>query len=203
MIPSISGATAKTAMNITDPEMNGTEYMTLDTIIGDSIDLDKAYNNKLYLSLVPENVLSQWSRVSDVANFIADFYNHDLPSPLAHNTISTVLNELIENAVKFAHDKSVPIDIYTFKNNNEFIFRVTNTVSEGAIDDFSRLCSTLFSQDLNRLYIQRIEDLFHNRAKTGIGLILLKKDYRMDINFGFSRMGGRLALTVTAKIKVE
>jgi len=203
MIPSISGAAAKTLMNITDPEMNGTEYMTLDTIIGDAIDLDKAYNNKLYLSLVPENVLSQWSRVSDVANFIADFYGHDLPSRLAHNTISTVLNELIENAVKFACHKGVPIDIYTFKNGNEFIFRVTNTVSEGTIDDFSRLCSTLFSQDLNRLYIQRIEDLYHNRAKTGIGLILLKKDYRMDINFGFSRMGGHLALTVTAKIKVE
>lgn len=177
--------------------------MRKSTTMGDTIEISEKFNEKLYLSVIPENILTYWSKVSDVANFVADFYYYDYPDRAVQNNISTVLNELIENAVKFSNIKERHIDIYSFNNSGELVFQVTNSISPESWNELKKIHQEMETTDLKKLYIKRIQDLSRKKSGTGIGLLLLKKDYSIDINFSLEENSekGDL-LTTTVKMKV-
>ncbi len=177
--------------------------MLKSTIMGDKIDLNNKFNEKLYLSVIPKNILSYWSKASDVANFIADFYHYDFSNKAVHNNISTVLNELIENAVKFSSIKEHKIDIYSYNNSRELIFQITNSISMESWNKLKKVHEEMESTDLKKLYVKRIHDLSTSKSGTGIGLLLLKKDYGIDINFSLEEnREAEDLLTTTVKMKV-
>jgi len=172
--------------------------------IGDKININNSFDNKLYISVIPEDILDFWIRGSNLANFISDFYYCDHPDKMVQNTISTVLNELIENAIKFSDQKKHPVDIYTFNKNNEFIFQISNSISSESADSFPVLCHQLFDENLDELYVKRIENLYQSKSNTGIGLVLLKKDYKTDINFKFTTdKNNQKQIIVTVKINTD
>ncbi len=171
--------------------------------MGDTININHEFHEKLYISVIPENIICYWPKASEVANFVADFFYHDSPDRATRNNISTILNELIENAVKFSSVKKHQVDIYTFHNATELVFQITNTISPEAWNELEKVYHEMENRDLKELYIQRIRDLNRKKSGTGIGLILLKKDYRIEINFALdhNHEAGDL-LTTTARMRV-
>src|SRR5690349_25000309 len=64
--------------------------------------------SELSLSFPPLALVAEWSRCSETADFVARFFAHDYPDrDVAGSVLSTVVNELVENAAKFSSDKSV------------------------------------------------------------------------------------------------
>ncbi len=177
--------------------------MPTSTFMGDAIQIKQDYKEKLYLSIIPTTISAHWEKVSDVANFVAEFYHHDFQDQSIQNNISTILNELVENAVKFSHIQNRNIDIYAFSDGDELIFQVTNSISEKSWNNLEKIHHEMETTDLKTLYLKRINNLAMNKAGTGIGLILLKKDYRVDINFSLDKKEKNdYLLTTTAKMKV-
>lgn len=177
--------------------------MPTSILMGDTINIKQDYKEKLYLSIVPTTISSHWEKVSDVANFVAEFYNHDFQDRSIQNNISTIINELVENAVKFSHVQNQNIDIYAFSDGDELVFQVTNSISEKSWDILEKIHHEMETTDLKTLYLERINNLAMDKSGTGIGLILLKKDYRVDINFSLDeKEKNDYLLTTTAKMKV-
>ena len=154
-------------------------------IIGDKIDFSSGIETSFSLTFLPLDIFDSWERAGSLSDFIAGYFSPYFHSESAHNLISTIFNELIENAVKFSRNNSQPIDIVVKKRNNGLLAQITNSIPRHRKKTFIEICRELFQKDLDKLYLQKIEEGMGDTRKSGIGLILIKKDYNIKIGFDF------------------
>lgn len=157
------------------------------TIIGDNIEFNKDIETTFTMDFLPLDIFDNWDRAGSLSDFIADYFGTFYDSKTAQNIISTIFNELIENAVKFTKNNSQPIRIVVKKSNNNLLSRITNTIPRQRKASFVGICKDLFKNDLDELFLKKIEEGALDNKKSGIGLILLKKDYQVDTCFDFLR----------------
>ena len=154
-------------------------------IIGDTIDFERDIETTFEFNFLPLDIFDDWSRVSSLSDFIAEYFESYFDSKAAHNVISTIFNEFIENAVKFTKNNSQPINIIVKKRDDNLISRITNTIPGNRKTKFIEICEELFTKDLEDLFLTKIEEGSNDNSKSGIGLILIKKDYHVKTNFDF------------------
>jgi hypothetical protein len=77
------------------------------------------------------------------------------------------------------------IELILKKRNNNLISRITNSIPLHRKTAFIGICEDLFSKDLDQLFLDKIEKGAENHKESGIGLILIKKDYQVKTNFDF------------------
>lgn len=153
--------------------------------LGDAVDFDRDVENAFALSVLPLDIFDQWDRCDLVANFLAQYFAYGYENDTSKSIISTVVNELVENAVKYSRNKSSPIDIEIRKRREDLLLRVTNAIPRNRKDHFLKVCQDLFERDLEELYLEKLTVAREDRAYSGIGLILLKKDYEALIGVDF------------------
>ncbi|MCF6334315.1 MAG: hypothetical protein L3J12_01055 [Spirochaetales bacterium] len=154
-------------------------------LIGDEIEFEKDIETTFTFSFLPLDIFDNWERVGSLSDFVAEYFKSYFINSAAYNVISTVFNEFIENAVKFTKNNSQPIIVTVKKRNNYLLSRITNTIPVKRKDAFIGICNELFSKDLDTLFLKRVEEGVEDRKKSGIGLILIKKDYQVKTNFNF------------------
>ena len=170
-------------------------------IIGDPIDFEHDTENCFTFSFLPLDFFDSWERSSLLSNFAADYFEHNFPGGAAHNLISTVLNELIENAVKFSRNNSMPVEIVMKKRKSELLIRADNSLPRHRQDAFMAICKDIFERDLDELYVERMNSNLTDSGSSGIGLILIRKDYSAGLNFNFYTDGRNSAhVVVTAQL---
>lgn len=153
--------------------------------IGDTIEFERDAENYFVFTFLPLDFFDSWERGSLLSNFAADYFRHNFPGDAAHNLISTVLNELIENAVKFSRNNSMPVEIVMKKRQNELMIRSDNSLPKHRKEPFVGICRDIFRRDLDELYVERMNNNLTDSGSSGIGLILIKKDYSAGLNFKF------------------
>ncbi len=171
--------------------------------IGDPIDFAVETENCVSLTFLPLDFFDCWERGSLLSNFAADYFNHNFPGDKVQNLISTVLNELIENAVKFSRNNSMPVVITMKKRKEELLIQADNTLPKHRQQAFIKICHELFEKNLDELYVQRMNQNVTNTTSSGIGLILIKKDYSAGLGFQFytdDRNCAHVAVTVRLDI---
>ncbi len=154
-------------------------------LIGDKIEFEKDIETTFTFSFLPLDIFDNWERAGSLSDFIAEYFKSYFINETAYNVISTVFNEFIENAVKFTKNNSQPIIITVKKRNNYLLSRITNTIPLKRKNSFIGICEELFSKDLDTLFLEKVEEGALDRKKSGIGLILIKKDYQVETNFDF------------------
>jgi len=154
-------------------------------LIGDEIEFDKDIETTFEFSFLPLDIFDNWNRAGSLSDFIAEYFESYFENESAHNLISTIFNEFIENAVKFTKNNSQPISITVKKRNNYLISRIINTIPLHRKTTFIEICKDLFRRDLDELFLKKIEEGTSDSKESGIGLILLKKDYKVETNFDF------------------
>lgn len=154
--------------------------------IGDSIDFDAGVENHFAVTFLPLDIFDDWDRGGKMANFIAEYFRPEFGDEESLNLISTVSNELIENAVKFSRNNSTPVELTVRKRGGTLLIRSENAIPRHRRDTFLATCKELFESDLEELYLRRIEESLENPESSRIGLILMKKDYDTQIRFEFS-----------------
>ncbi len=173
-------------------------------IIGDTIEFDSDMDTEFSMSLLPLDIFDNWERAGTLSDFIADYFGTFYDSEGAHNIISTIFNELIENAVKFTKNNSQPIHIVIKKSGNNLLSKITNTIPRHRKTSFSGICKDLFTNDLDELFLKRIEEGVADSRKSGIGLILLRKDYHIDTCFDFFKDSDSVdKIAVTFKLAIK
>ena len=169
--------------------------------IGDTIDFEYDAENYFSVNFLPLDFFDNWERGSLLSNFVADYFTHNFPGDVAHNLISTVLNELIENAVKFSRNNSMPVEIVMKKRKNELLIRADNSLPKHRKESFVAICRNIFERDLDELYVEKMNSNLTDSGSSGIGLILIKKDYSTGLSFNFySDKQNNARVRVTAKL---
>jgi len=173
-------------------------------IIGDKIEFEKDMESVFTLSFIPLDIFDNWTRASSLSDFIAEYFGSYFGNESSHNLISTVINEFIENAVKFTKNNSQPIVVIVKKRDNDLICRITNSIPKHRKTAFIEICKELFSEDLDQLFLDKIIEGSNNKTESGIGLILVKKDYHVKTNFDFFKDNNDMNnVNVTFKLNLQ
>lgn len=161
------------------------QQTAVDLHLGDQIDFDTGTENFFTVSFLPIDIFDHWDRCGDIADFIATYFHYNFQVGASQNIISTVVNELTENAVKYSRNKSSPIQVDIRKRRSHILIRVANIIPRNQRDHFVSICTDLFQRDLEDLYLEKLTLGQSDRTYSGIGLILLKKDYEALIGVDF------------------
>ena len=169
--------------------------------IGDHISSFHKNRSVFNYSFTPKDIQNTWESVGEIADLVANHYKGQNDDSINIDLVSMVLNELIENAAKFSYENTSKIKINTNKQENKLIVKITNEVSKERWDQLLKICNELFSNDLHTLFLDRLIKLNNNKKSSGIGLIILKKDYNANLNFTFKKYNNcSLVVSVMAEI---
>jgi hypothetical protein len=133
----------------------------------------------LELRFQPLDFVMHWHRCSLTADYFAahlayTFDNRDE----ARAVLSTVANELLENAVKFSSDKSLPASL-TLNHFGEWLaIETRNRTDARRASALAALERDFDGGSAEALFLARIESTAGNAGSpSGLGLLVLKKDY--------------------------
>lgn len=136
---------------------------------------------ELSLSFVPLAVVSEWTRCGQTADFIARFFAHDYAdADRAGNVLSTIVNELMENAVKFSHDKTIPAHLVVREYPERMVIATSSNATESQATSFGETVTRLLHGDPETMFAEQIANP-PEFGGAGIGLIMLRKDYSASI----------------------
>jgi len=151
-----------------------------------------------------------WHHCATVSDFIADLFalrfhasRNDYKE--VRHSIGYLVNELIENAVKFRSPGEIMIE--ASMDSESFKVKVSNVVDGGTASDFQNLLSEITIGDPGELLIQRIEENAADpeASGSGLGLLTLMSDYGARLAWIFSPTdeGDRVCLETYASIPVS
>jgi hypothetical protein len=167
-------------------------------VVGDSTICD-FLDGGLKFKYILDPSESKWEFCERLSRFILSYYclfgiKRD------YNEILFAVNEILENAVKYSLSPYLPLEIEIHHIDDTSYLRVTNEVDESAFRSFMKHSVFLYNADLGRAFRQRLEDMTRGDTEGGIGLILLRKDYQVDLCFEFSNTPDRYYTSVCAAI---
>ena len=146
--------------------------------------------NRVRLSEGPLEL--SWHHCSTTSDFLGDFFanlakNSHADYNEARHSIGYLVNELLENAVKFRAPGDIVID--TMFEDGTFEIRVSNLVAEDTARRFQGLLAEITSRDPGELLIERIEQNAADplSSGSGLGLLTLMNDYGVRLGWKFLR----------------
>ncbi|HRP69482.1 MAG TPA: histidine kinase [Turneriella sp.] len=158
----------------------------------------------------PIDLMTHWKRCGLLADFIGAFYSFGNPPRIDKDenmlmNLSTVVNELIENAAKFSRQRA-PVSIQLKHYSSILQIEVTNQTVHTVAQNFQKIANKLLSENIEELYFKSLEERDENDNKTsGIGLMMILKDYPVQMAFRFKELedGKHTEITTKAYISVQ
>lgn len=140
--------------------------------------------SQLCLSFLPLDLVIEWHRVVQITDFFAEYYmSCFLNEQSVGNTLKTIVNELIENIVKFSSKKEnfATIDFAHF--GDEITIKTHNISSRYQTEKFITFFKKLITKDSEELFLQQIQlAAATDESSSGLGLLILKKDYHAQLS---------------------
>jgi hypothetical protein len=165
----------------------------------------------LEISVNSIDLKTRWQRCGLLSDLVAGYVSAAYPdegfgyqSPV-FNSISTVFQELIENAAKFSRHREAVIRIRIKHYDRILKLEVQNDATPAFGQKFESHLKTLFTAtDLDTLQVNILESQVDARGQSGIGLLMLLKDYPVKLGVMFMRSGAeRDIVTVRAYYRIE
>ena len=155
-----------------------------------------------YKTLTPDKDNFRWDVCGDVAEEAGDFFcnkTNSVTCKEALGTIGYVLNEILENAIKF--NCGGEVNISCILSGAALTITVSNNLTEPSAESFRKTIEWLKSNDPFDLLMEKIEAnaLDPEASGSGIGLLTLMSDYEADLNWSFST---DLPINVTTIAKI-
>lgn len=153
----------------------------------------------LQIEFVPLDFITEWHRVGLASDFVGGYLSYQFANPAwGEQILSTVCNELLENAVKFSSNPTLPIRLRAWTADEMLTLEVQNTTGRSAAALFRHLSGEVVDGDPEALFVARTASLFEIRDSSapGLGLILLRKDYDADLAMNFEVDDTRDEVTV-------
>ncbi|MGJ4731470.1 DUF6272 family protein [Leptospira levettii] len=168
---------------------------------------EKEPESIIEIHLKPLDLMRYWRRIGILSDFIGYFYGFsflpnvptdsmDMKNSEIVNSISTVFNELLENAAKYSYDKKADIEISLIHRGKSFEMLVRNKTNESNVSAYETSLKEIFSaKDLEKLYFQKIESNDPDSSRSGIGLIMVLKDYPVKMEVTLETEGDFTIIT--------
>lgn len=167
------------------------------------------------LSLSSTDMLQYWRRVSLSSDFLARYYSFYFPyrekakgrisREAAENSISFVLNELIENTAKYSNTPDTGVRVRVLLLERTILLEVSNSVTEALADEFLASMREVLAGNTEELYLRKLEaNLEQARSDSGLGFLTLINDYQIALGFKFEKTGADVCrITVQADMNCE
>lgn len=163
----------------------------------------------LALTLSPSELTAHWQRCGQISDFVAGYIStayagdHRDAMTTIDTAISTVFQELIENAAKFSRKREAQIFVRVKHFSRVLMLEVENGTTPAFAQRFEEYLRGMQEQrDLDAVYLQILEAKTDNAAaaqKSGIGLLMLRKDHGVRVGVRFNEdEQGRTSVTVRA-----
>ena len=131
-----------------------------------------------------------WHHCSTTADFLGDFFAvqakaGDPELNEIRHAIGYLVNELLENAVKFRAPGDIEIEAHFY--DTTFGLSVQNRVHSETAERFQALLTEITSRDPGELLIERIEQNAADPSSSGsgLGLLTLMSDYGARLGWKF------------------
>lgn len=162
--------------------------MTEPTTLGVHVAEREAPLSRIAVRGLALDFISQWRRVGMAADYVAGHMAYAFGRrEEAHNILSTVLNELLENAVKFSADGSHVVGVEALHFGERLCLRADNVADRASVERFCALVERILAAEPEALFVSHLEQTAKAPQGThGIGLVLLRKDYGARLGFTFS-----------------
>ncbi|TGK28073.1 ATP-binding protein [Leptospira gomenensis] len=170
-------------------------------LIPDSLPSESEFN----LKLRPMDLRVHWKRCSLTADYISDYCSiQEKLDPDSAYTISIVLNELIENAAKFSKDRKGEI-LLEIKYYSEMLkIEIKNEADETSKKKLEESIKRLTDRNSDQIYIDKLKHHEETGQNSGIGLLLLSKDYPVRLGFLIDKTENlRYEITVRAYLDLR
>jgi len=182
--------------------------MPKETVFGSYVNIfEDRQSLNLTFSLSAMEVANFWSRCGLIANFCASYMAVAMPSRKnITNSLSFVLNELLENALKYAQPKESAIDFAILQKDNSVIIEIANQISEDQVEPLLDMAKNLIDTDyVNAKYIDLLTTSGKSSDKSGIGLLTVINYYQAQMSFkiGSPAEGGHNKYSIQAKVNLE
>ncbi len=161
--------------------------------------------SELGLRFVPLDLIAHWRRCGITADFLAEFLAYNfLNQKTAMSVVSTLLNELLENAVKFSADKHKRVNLTVCHYGDTITVETTNSADEKQAQHFDTLVQRLLSVDAETLFLNQIEHTAENDTDaSGLGLISMKKDFNVEYGVKIVPDTGSDDYVVSVKVRLK
>jgi hypothetical protein len=159
-------------------------------VLGDMADVTDPALGSIAVELVPLDMIAHWHRCGATADWAAELlaYNFDNRAT-ASNVLSTVINELLENAVKFSADKRRPIHLRAGQHGDRIVIETENAADEAQARALETHVETLFA-DRGELFARLIERAAAGDVDApGVGLLVVRRDYGATLGVELSPLG--------------
>jgi len=135
----------------------------------------------LKFTVKPIDLITHWRRCGIIANFVAE-YHESGETEIDKNIVSTVFNELIENASKYSTKRDSEIQIEVKRYNKILKMQVSNTSNQSYFESLiNRLTLIINSQNLDDLFYNEMSKKASGDKQSEIGLLLIFKDYQVKL----------------------
>jgi hypothetical protein len=150
--------------------------MSANRILGAFPDARSRPLSAIEMEVVPIDLVTEWRRCGMIADFMADYMVHGFERrDTARSVLSTVVNELVENAAKFSADKRATAHVSLRHHGESVHAEIRNEASDAHVEDLRELLGDLARDDPRAVFERRL----HGRR--GLGLALLARDYRATV----------------------
>ncbi|MBT5953593.1 hypothetical protein HOG98_02620 [bacterium] len=153
---------------------------------GDYITLeeDEMIFSECHLKFLPLHLISKWSRCGLTAEYLSKYIALNSEKIIeVENFASTVINELIENAVKFSFDKSESILVSMHQTEKAVLVRIENVADYDSVKKFVDFLEEIDLTDIEETMIKRIEKSATSDGDvSGLGILSIIND--SDVTFG-------------------
>ncbi len=171
------------------------------------------------LALSCTDMLQHWRRVSLSSDFLAKYYSFYFPyrekakgrisRETAENSISFVLNELIENTAKYSNTADTAVRVRVLLLERTILLEVSNAVTVALAEEFQASMREVLAGNTEQLYISKLEANLQGsqagaRSDSGLGFLTLINDYQVQLGFKFEKAADDICrITVQASMNCE
>ena len=149
---------------------------------------------QLELHITAIDLTTHWQRCSVISDMIAGYIAHAYPGGFLgpksaiYSSISTIFQELIENAARYSRQRGGAITIRIKHYSRVVRIELQNDTMPSVGQRFEEYLKTLFAaEDLDALHMQIMENQTRGGRQSGIGLLWLLKDYPVKLGMRFMR----------------
>jgi hypothetical protein len=146
------------------------------------------------------DLVMQWGRCGVIADFLADYLACSFSRrEVARSVLSTVANELVENAGRFAGDKRGGVRLFARHRGEHVEIGSENRAAPRHVAVLEGLFAALDRESPEVLFARRIE----SGERGGLGLLILAKDYgSLGATLGDPDADGLASVTIVAALDV-
>ncbi|UES46850.1 slr1658 superfamily regulator [Roseibium aggregatum] len=176
---------------------------------GETAALNGGDARQFCLTLMAEPLELSWHHCGLTSDFIGEYFSRACGTGIdpvdARHSISYMINEILENAIKFRHGGDIAI--HSSLEEQTFEIRIVNRIDQETAVKFQGHLKALLDREPGELLLERIEEnaLNPDSSGSGLGLLTLMSDYEAKLGWSFAseRVSEGVELTTYASLRLS